>query len=238
MIKTAPSTSHLQSNRLYTLYTFAKAKVDSVNLSRHAAVVLPYPSRIDPETLGCRALAVVESVGYEDWSLREVAKELGVTPNALYRHVGCRSGLLIEIAAAAADALSVELVAASKGRRRGIPAVLRIARSYMRFGLERPDAYAAFMEAKPGFDHPKIGAWMAPWSLVRAPVAEVVPKAADAAAFALWALLHGRLGLATGAARAAEPEAGLEQAIRALLAGYEHLGRVRSPLPPGLANDG
>jgi AcrR family transcriptional regulator len=63
---------------------------------------MPYPSHIDPAQIGPRALAVVEARGWDQWSLREVAGELGVSPNALYRYVDGRDGLVVAIGAAAA----------------------------------------------------------------------------------------------------------------------------------------
>lgn len=197
---------------------------------------MPFPARIDPETLGARTLAVVEERGFDAWSLRDVARELGVSPNALYRHVGSREGLLVEAAAQAAQELGKSL------RRSGLPAagverVVAMSRRYVRFGVRRPHAYAAFMNAKPDPTHPRIGPWLALWAHVRAEAAAVVPTAADAAGFALWALLHGRIQLALGPARAAAPDSGLDDAVRALLAGFEACAPVKSPLPPHMAQD-
>ena len=196
---------------------------------------VPFPARIDPEALGDVALAVVESRGFDAWSLRDVARELGVSPNALYRHVGSREGLLVEAGARAAEALAATL------RRGGLPPpgherAIAIARRYVRFGLRRPHAYAAIMSAKPELDHPRIGPWLSLWAVVQDEVAAIVPGAADAAAFALWALVHGRVQLAAGPARTVSAEAGLDDAVRALLTGFEVAAPIPSPLPPELSH--
>ena len=38
---------------------------------------MPFPARINPTEIGSRALAVVERVGWERWTLSDVAGELG-----------------------------------------------------------------------------------------------------------------------------------------------------------------
>jgi hypothetical protein len=64
-----------------------------------------------------------------------------------------------------------------------------------------------------------------------------VPDAADAAAFALWALLHGRIELAAGPAYGAATDTGLDEAVHALLTGYRAISPVASPLPAHARRD-
>lgn len=190
---------------------------------------MPYPSQIQPEEIGPRALRVVEEKGWQGWSLREVAGALGVTPNALYRYVEDRDDLVVSIGAAAAAELGEELAAA---RGAGRARLVDLARRYVRFAVDRPHAFSAFAHAKPAPDHPKIEAWFTLWEAVYADFVELVPRSAEAAAFAFWALVHGRAELARGPAMLAGPTAGLEDAVAALLDGFERMGRVPSPLPP------
>jgi len=56
---------------------------------------------------------------------------------------------------------------------------------YVRFGVQRPHAFSAYIHAKPPTDDPRV----------------------------------------------ADPTAGLEEAVKALLLGFRHLGVVPSPLP-------
>jgi len=200
---------------------------------------VPYPSRIDPETIGSVGLAVVEQAGWGHWSLRDVAKKLEVTPNALYRHIDGHAGLVVEIGASAAHQLCAEITAAqsSADDGDGTSAVVDIAYRYVEFAMTRPHAYQAFTAAKPDLDHPAIGRWLELWALVHQVVAGAVPASTDAAAFALWALIHGRISLAAGPARMAEPTAGLAEAVRALIVGYREAGSVESPLPAELRSD-
>jgi AcrR family transcriptional regulator len=189
---------------------------------------VPFPARIDPEQLGAQTLAVIEDRSWEAWSLRDVAKELGVSANALYGHVGGRDELLV----AAGEAATRELARAlRRARGRGVDRLVSMANAYVRFAVRRPHAYGAFAYAKPNPDHPRIGAWLELWAHVRAQVETMLPDAADAAAFAFWALTHGRAELARGPARMAGPTMGLDVAVRALVLGFEQLGTVDSPLP-------
>lgn len=203
--------------------------------------VAPFPSRIDPETLGATALAVAEREGWDRWTLRSIAEDFGVTPNALYRHVGDRAGLVVAMGEAAAQQLSALLRRRARAslRKHEDPelAVLAIARAFIEFAAKRPDAYAAFMHAKPELEHPAHAAWIELWAQVHAYVREAVPDAADAAGFALWAFLHGRVALARGAASRAAVDAGLEDAVRALLTGFRANSPVPSPLPDHVRMD-
>jgi AcrR family transcriptional regulator len=199
---------------------------------------MPYPAQIDPQTLGERALEVAEAQGWDTWTLRDVAAALGVTANALYRHVGDRSGLAVAMGEAATEALHAALVTdAERNDEEPDAAVRSLAHRFVAFAAERPHAYAAFMRAKPPPEDPAMAAWMLLWDEVNACVRRAVPDAADAAAFALWALLHGRIELAAGPAYGAAIGAGLDQAVDAMLTGYRSISPVASPLPPHARRD-
>lgn len=213
-------------------------KMYYVNLQSDDSSVMPYPAQIDPETLGKRALEVAEERGWDAWTLRDVASALGVTANALYRHVGDRGGLAIAMGGAATEALHAALVAGEVRKKGDSDAAVRsLARRFVAFAGRRPHAYAAFMGAKPPPEDPAAAAWMQLWDEVNACVREAVPDAADAAAFALWALLHGRVELAAGPAHGAAIDAGLDEAVDALLRGFRSISPVASPLPPHARRD-
>ena len=194
---------------------------------------MPYPSRIDPESIGAGTLAVIEDRGWEHWSLRDVAAAMSVAPNALYRHVDGKRGLDVAAGAAAVR----EIHRALRGVERlddPVVTVIHLARRYVAFAQARPDAFRAYSRSKPDPSDPRVVEWMRLWVTVRDLVAIAVPDAADAAAFALWALLDGRVDLASGAARLAAADAGLDDAVRALLVGFREAGPVASPLPTDL----
>ncbi len=194
---------------------------------------MPYPSQIDPETLGARALELVEERGWEDWSLRDVAAAVGVSPNALYRHVPGKQGLHVAIGIAAVRELHAALDEVVPSRSPAVT-VVRMTERYVRFAIERPAAYQAFMTAKPDEDDPGLVEWMRLWVRLHEAVGRAVPDSTDAAAFTLWAFVHGRVELARGAARLTDAASGLEDGVRAILAGFVSRGRVPSPLPEGL----
>lgn len=187
-----------------------------------------YPARLEPDELGVRALEVVETKGWGRWSLRDVARSLGVSANALYRYVDGKSGLEIAIAEAATREL---LKALRRINGSNTTRALEFARCYVRFATDRPDAFAAFVHAKPAPDHPKIATWNALWIECLRLFAQLVPDAPEAAGFAFWALVHGRAELARGPAAMAAPTAGLDKAVEALIEGYRSLSPVPSPLP-------
>ncbi|MEM1031511.1 MAG: helix-turn-helix domain-containing protein [Myxococcota bacterium] len=191
---------------------------------------MPFPARIDASALGEQALAVAEARGWDHWTLRDVAQALGVTPNALYRHVGDRAGLVVAMGEAATRALHAAL-AAGPPLESDEDMVIRMTLRMADFAKRRPHAYAAFMRAKPAPDDAAALAWLQLWDLVNATVRVAVPASGDAAAFALWALLVGRIELYFGPAAGAPLEAGLEASVRALMAGFRSVGPVMSPLP-------
>lgn len=205
--------------------------MDSVNLHpARLAQALPYPSQIDPSTVGEVGLALVEEAGWESFSLRAVATRLAVSPNALYRHVGDRAGLNIEVACAAARELHAAL-RKPQGARKELTRLTRLAHCYVDFGTQRGDAYAAFVAGKPDFGDERMERWLQPWKYVMDAVGPNVPLATGAAGIALLAMLHGRVDLSGSALRAASPTDGLSDAVTALVAGYVSLGKVEGPKP-------
>jgi AcrR family transcriptional regulator len=189
---------------------------------------MPYPSQVDPEQLPKQGLAFVEKRGWDGWSVREFSASLGVSANALYRYIGDRENFATSIGAVACEQLQVALDAVEAA---GADRLVGLARAYVRFAVDRPDAFSAFIHAKPDMDDPRIASWLGLWRCLREAVASVLPNAADAAAFALWGQMHGRAELARGPTRMAVPDAGLESAVLALAEGYRALGTVASPLP-------
>lgn len=58
----------------------------------------PAGQRLSHETVVARAERLIEAHGYDRFSLRALAAELGVRPNALYNHVASRDELLDAVA--------------------------------------------------------------------------------------------------------------------------------------------
>lgn len=191
---------------------------------------MSYPSQIDPDRIGVAGLELVEQKGWGAFSLRGVANALGVAPNALYRYVGDRKGLNIEVGAVAVEALFAVLMKATEGKG-GRDHLLAAVHGYVDFAISRPDAYQAFLAGKPDYDDPRLFSWIRPWKVIMNAAKPLVPQAGLATGHALLAMIHGRVDLVQGALRAAEAADGLDDAVDALIAGYGTLGRVEAPQP-------
>lgn len=70
---------------------------------------MPHPERDLKEAAVAEALAIIESEGVERLSLREVARRLGVSHQAPYRHFASRDHILAEIAARAFESFARHL---------------------------------------------------------------------------------------------------------------------------------
>ena len=190
---------------------------------------MPYPAKIDPSTLGAATLAVVEREGWDDWSLRDVAADLGVSPNALYRHVGDRAGLVVEAGASAARQLLDEILRSDDDDP--VERLVDMAARYVDFSVRRSAAYEAFVRAKPQPDHPAILAWHECWAVVVEAATAAAPDAGEACGFALWSMLHGRADLTRGPTSLVDPRTGLAESVRALVVGFRAAGPLPSPVP-------
>lgn len=187
---------------------------------------MPYPSRIDADSLGRNTLKIVETLGWDAWSLRDVARALGVSVNALYRYVDSREDLVVAAGEAAALELQAHLAeAAGEGEAR----LVELAHRYVLFAVARPHAFSAFVHAKPFEDDPRIAAWRSVLREVRNEVVALLPDASSAAALAYWALIRGRAELARRPTSFAAPTAGLSHAVKALILGFRQMGKVPSP---------
>jgi AcrR family transcriptional regulator len=96
-------------------------------------------SRLDREGVLGAAIAVGDELGFDRVGVRRVADRLGVTPMALYRHVGGKDGLLD----GTADALYAELDLPRPGDD-WWDALARLARSTRRVLLAHPWAVPLF----------------------------------------------------------------------------------------------
>lgn len=192
-----------------------------------------YPSQIDAASLGKQALAFAEQRGWDNWSLREFAKHIGVTANALYRYVDDREGLQTLMGVAATNELHRHLKSKDKDYKRMNPdqVLIDVSHRYLGYARRRPHAYSAFFHGKPLPGDPAIQAWLEFWVWLHAKVSDAAPGAEDAAAFALWAFIHGRVELERGPAQMDVKDAGLEDSIVALLDGFRAQAPVKSPLP-------
>src|SRR5215467_5021752 len=88
------------------------------------------------------ALTMVTEEGAWTFTLREVARRAGVSHAAPYNHFNDKAALLAEVAAMGFQALRERMAAASGAHPRSArQAMLSIAATYVRFGVEQPAHY-------------------------------------------------------------------------------------------------
>ncbi|MBL8949172.1 MAG: TetR/AcrR family transcriptional regulator [Myxococcaceae bacterium] len=132
--------------------------------------------------------------------LRDVARLVGVSHAAAYRHFDSKQALLAEVAARGFEALTVALTAGAARGRGPAERLVEAAVGYVSFALEQPGAYRVMFHAtlKPFTRFPRLAeASLAALEVLRALVREgLATKAfsgeADAAVMATWALVHGQ----------------------------------------------
>ena len=94
------------------------------------------------------ALALIAERGPQGFSLAELARELGVSPAAPYRHFRDRAALLAEIAQRGFELFEAELTGAwDNGRPQPARALVRCGRTYLNFARRQPALYAVMFES-------------------------------------------------------------------------------------------
>jgi AcrR family transcriptional regulator len=161
-----------------------------------------YPAKTNPEAIRAVAIDVLEREGDEALTLRRLARELGLAPNALYRHYASREVLM----AAVADEVARRLVAAvgaelaareAAARPGGLDARGRVsilAEVYAAFGTTHPALYKALMGRRGDAEAtlPRPLGYDVLWDLVTREVEALTGRdKAPIVAVALWGLLHG-----------------------------------------------
>lgn len=155
-----------------------------------------------PPALVEAALGMVEAEGAAALSLRDVARQAGVSATAVYRHFADKEALLAEVAAEGFAALNrafADALAAAP------PApelrLLALGEAYVHFGRSRPGLYRLMFGRPPGpITHPRLQqeSQQAFLALLNG-LAAVQPQAGQArltaAAVAAWSLVHGYVHL-------------------------------------------
>ena len=154
------------------------------------------------------ALDFVQTSGIEALTLRDLARTLGVSPSAVYRHFPSRDHLVSRVSQAARESLADALLEArdaviSNGRakRRSVERFEAIGRAYVVFATQHPSLFAAafaLCDVPPAAeDNPSA------WSVLVDSVEEMVvsqaipaSRRADAPIIA-WAGVHGLANILT-----------------------------------------
>lgn len=156
------------------------------------------------------ALAIIEREGVEALSLRDVARRLGVSHQAPYRHFPSRDHILAEIVERAFAEFAAHLDARPRGRD-AQDDLASMGRAYLGYAAEHPLQYGLmFGTAVPDpAEHPAMMREARhAFSLLREALARAAaergapatPEALDRDAMFVWATMHGLAGIRTSCA--------------------------------------
>lgn len=198
--------------------------VYSVHLLRDARqagyiTTMSYPKKTSRETILESAIALIEASGLDQLSMRTLATELGVTPNALYRYFSSREDLEVAMADEAGRVLLVAMQKAV-GKKAGVDAIRAVAKTYLKFARQRPALYELKMryckdESQEPESHQQL--WDAMLALVDGLQG---PWSAEDLAMTLWAYLHGLVELdRADMLDGRKPEVAVEVGLDVFLAG-------------------
>jgi AcrR family transcriptional regulator len=186
---------------------------------------------LDEATVLEMAVRVLEEDGIDHLSLARVARRLGVTQPALYRHVGGFDRLLRRLALEGRVRLRSALTDAAVGRS-GDGAVSAVAGAWRKFAHDHPQLYAATDRSPLAGDADNEAAAAAIVRLLTNVISGFGLEDAEAerAAWALRSALHGFVVLENGSGNPAsfELDATFDRLVALLVAG---LGRWAAFVP-------
>jgi AcrR family transcriptional regulator len=143
-------------------------------------------------------LDLLKARAVDDLSLREVARTVGVSATAVYRHFPDKQALLFAMCEQGAARLTAAQSAARKKAKGGQKGFEAAGRAYVYFALENPGLYRLMMSTKASLDHYDANgnAMGDAMQLLKDCVTETIPGSAsplDHKVMALhaWALVHG-----------------------------------------------
>lgn len=159
-----------------------------VSTSEPPAPDQPYHHGDLRRALVAAALILLEESGPEALSLRDVARRVGVSHNAPYRHFPTRQALLAAVAAEGFATLSTRLanLPAASGMAAGF-------RAYLGFAREQPGLYRLMFDGvlEKSADPALWAVGERAYDGLRRAVHSLAPAADRAAVVAAWAQLHG-----------------------------------------------
>jgi AcrR family transcriptional regulator len=198
--------------------------VDSVNMSDDTR---PYHHGDLREALVTAGLALARSQGPDALAVRALAKQVGVTPNAVYRHFADLEHLRAAVAQRAREELLWERVAvaassdvdgasdADRARER----LVRMGRAYVEFAREEPNLFATAL--RPNAIPPDRPDDPDGWTIVAGVLDEMVaagalsPELREVAPWFIWSIGHGLASLVVST----EMPVGLEVEVERIVSG-------------------
>lgn len=208
----------------------------SCGVASRTGSVRPYHHGDLAEALVSEGLALAQDGGPEAVTLREVARRIGVSPTAAYRHYEDRDALLGAVGRRARERLAQTLLDASSTvrrrdhRRRARERLRAMGAAYVRFGFDQPGLLAvAFLPlpSPPGAEGPELFAVLAGGLADLVAVGDLRAERLGDAALLCWSAVHGLATLAAAGGLAASPlsawpaGASVDAAIASLVATVE-----------------
>jgi len=153
------------------------------------------------EALIKAAMAMIAERGLAGFALAELARAVGVSGAAPYRHFRDRTAVIAEVARRGFEQLADNLEAARRlDGGDPITALERCAQAHLAFAGREPPVYAAMFEASlpPGGDQGVVRAQEAAFAVIRGAAQHVVSRSpapgrppAHMVALHVWSLTHG-----------------------------------------------
>jgi AcrR family transcriptional regulator len=158
------------------------------------------------EEILAHALRLISEAGVHNVSTRQIAQAVGISQPTLYSYFPNRYALIGEVGLRAFAALADQMRRACSAPGSAQDRLVAVARNYVTFGLEQPDAYrVAFMieadtAGEKGADDPVLTAGLATFAIHCQCVADylgdgVASDDVSLIAQSMWASLHGLVSL-------------------------------------------
>lgn len=177
----------------------------------------PFPTSDARASILDAASAVFAEQGIDGVSMRQIAREIGVSATALYQHFDSKSALLAATCEAGFAEFGARLEATTRASATPLDALRALGGVYVDFALDHPMHYDVMMVRPhqwalgPGLDQdPESFAGLIAVVEACQEAGQLRPGDAREAAHQLWAVLHGAVSLAIampGEIRGLEAEA-------------------------------
>lgn len=142
-------------------------------------------------------LVQLDSKAPEEVSLREIARNVGVSATAVYRHFPDKAALLSALCGVGRQKLADDFHAAIADIEDQLEALIAMGRAYVRFALHNPSLFRLMMTRNPPDDQPgPDGIAENPFAMMSAKLRAILPADApadvrDTKRLQAWSLVHG-----------------------------------------------